>query len=256
MYKRDQIMFNPQDESDQEDLSDHDEEVLAIPSASSSRARLQAADESDEDEDDAVEEAPRRKRKDKKKVDVSGKGRFGKTSDDEDELEESGSGDSEDDDEEGWGRSYYSRPSTRKEKEKEGEYDEKKEEEKEMEAREARRLARKAREGIATADFGLDDGLLETEVQVPTGKDEAPERSSVPAVPPPETTDPSLLIKHMELHEPLKIALIREWPLVVRKLEKTARGMKAIAAETEGNESLHKGLGWLHYREQSSTQVF
>lgn len=52
----------------------------------------------------------------------------------------------------------------------------------------------------------------------------------------------------MQSHEPLKLALARDFSLVLRKLKKTARGIKAMEAEAEGEESLHKGLGWLHYQ--------
>lgn len=64
----------------------------------------------------------------------------------------------------------------------------------------------------------------------------------------PETKDPEILIRHLESHEPVKLALARDYPLVVQKLEKTAKGIQAMMEEAEGEESLHKGLGWLHYR--------
>lgn len=54
----------------------------------------------------------------------------------------------------------------------------------------------------------------------------------------------------MQFHEPLKLALARDFPLVVRKLHKTAKGIKKMSKEAEGEESLHKGLGWLHYRKR------
>jgi U3 small nucleolar RNA-associated protein 3 len=65
------------------------------------------------------------------------------------------------------------------------------------------------------------------------------------SVPVPETDDPAILLRHMESHEPLKLALVRDYPLIVHRLEKTARGIKKMMAE---REDLHKGLGWLHYR--------
>lgn len=56
----------------------------------------------------------------------------------------------------GWGRSYYSRPSTRREKEElRGEYDEKKEEDRELELKEVKRMQRKSREKLAGDDWGL-----------------------------------------------------------------------------------------------------
>lgn len=86
-------------------------------------------------------------------------------------------------------------------------------------------------------------------------KDEDTVTSTVPV---PETSDPAALIRHLEAHEPVKIALARDYPLVVQKLEKTAKGIEAMMQEDEGEEKLHKGLGWLHYRESttSSTHKF
>lgn len=52
----------------------------------------------------------------------------------------------------------------------------------------------------------------------------------------------------MQSHEPVKLALARDFPLMVHKLRKTAKGIKGMMDEKEGEESLHKGLGWLHYR--------
>jgi U3 small nucleolar RNA-associated protein 3 len=68
-------------------------------------------------------------------------------------------------------------------------------------------------------------------------------------VPVPETNDPAVLLRHMEAHEPLKLALARDYPLVVHRLEKTARGIRRMMAD--GEADLHKGLGWLHYRSSS-----
>lgn len=67
-------------------------------------------------------------------------------------------------------------------------------------------------------------------------------------VPVPETADPTTLIRYMETNEPVKLGLIRDFPLMVRRLEKTARGIQKMEEEKKGEESLHKGLGWLHYR--------
>jgi len=69
-----------------------------------------------------------------------------------------------------------------------------------------------------------------------------------PKVVAPETEDPATLICHLQAYEPVKLALARDLPLTVRKIEKTARGIKGMMEEEEGEESLHKGLGWLHYR--------
>lgn len=168
-------MFNPQDESD-DDLGPDGEEVLSLekakPSGKKARQReMQAAFDAENDEDEDHEEMVPKKRKEKSKPDMSKKGRFGKpvvSSDEEDEGGQGSSGSSgsgSDTDEERWGRQYYSRPSTRKEKEElRGEVDvEKREEEREMEVREVRRLQRKAREGMGGDDWGFADGEGEEE---------------------------------------------------------------------------------------------
>ncbi|ORY30608.1 Sas10 C-terminal domain-domain-containing protein [Naematelia encephala] len=249
MFKRDQIMFNPQDESDDDDVNgDTGEEVFSLTSSKSRRQRAEEEDQEEEDEGEDEEEVPQpKRRKDKVKVDLSGKGRFGKPiedSDDDEEEDASGSGSDSEDDEEGWGRQYYSRPSNRREKEKEDEYDEKREEEREMEEREVRRLQRKAREGLSGDDWGL--GQADTIETLPIGVVEVEE--ATPVVPVPTTSDPVGLIRHLEAYAPVKLALARDFPLVVRKLEKTARGIKKMNKEKDGEESLHKGLGWLHYQ--------
>lgn len=60
------------------------------------------------------------------------------------------------------------------------------------------------------------------------------------------------LIRHLESNEPVKLALARDLPLTIRTVEKTARGIKKMMDEEEGQGNLHKGLGWLHYRESTS----
>ena len=164
IFRRDQILFNPQDESDgDDDMGPEGEEVLSL----NLPRRKDTEEEEEEDQGEYVDEeempavAPKSKAQ-KKKEDLKTKGRFGKaveSSDDEDLASGSGSGSgsgSEDEDEEGWGRSYYSRPSSRKEKEElRGEYDESKEEARELELQEVKRLQRKSREKLAGDDWGL-----------------------------------------------------------------------------------------------------
>lgn len=81
---------------------------------------------------------------------------------------------------------------------------------------------------------------------------------SAPA--PPADADPSKLISHLALHDPLKLALARDFPLVVRKLQKTERGIKrmqkdAARVQKPGDmPQLNQGLGWLHYREHIPNQ--
>lgn len=244
MFKRDQISFNPQDDEEDDDVNaGQGEEVLGL-----DVPRFNDEDEEEDDFEDDEEVAPKvKQRKLKAKPDNSTKGRFGKEDvssddyddDEEEDEEESGS----EEEEEGWGRQYYSRPSTRRAKEKEDEYDEKREEERDMEEKEVRRLQRRAREALAEDDWGLDDVEVEY-AAAPTAEEE-----TAAPVPVPETSDPDTLIRHLQAHEPLKLALARDFPLVLHRLKKTARGIKKMSAEAEGEESLHKGLGWLHYRE-------
>lgn len=173
-------MFNPQDESDGEDDFGQDgEEVLSLKlrkGRDDIEEDYEDVEDDEEEEEEEDEEMPTLSKKEKAKAkaknDLLTKGRFGKpivSSDEEDEASGSGSGSgSSDEDEEGWGRSYYSRPSSRKEKEDlRGEYDEKKEEEREMEIKEVKRLQRKAREGLADDDWGLVDDAEEPEPYVP-----------------------------------------------------------------------------------------
>lgn len=84
-----------------------------------------------------------------------------------------------------------------------------------------------------------------------TRKDDEDEVAPAP-VAAPETSDPAVLLRHLEAHEPVKLALARDLPLIVHKLQKTAKGIAEMSKEAEGEESLHKGLGWLHYRECTS----
>ena len=254
MYKRDQIMFDQQAESD-EDLDDGGEEIMAIPSRRR-RSEINAEEDEDEEafEEDDFAAAPAKKaRKDKVKADTSGKGRFGKPVVDSDDSDADGSGSGSgsgsdsgsESEEEGWGRQYYAMPSNRREKQDRNgdEYDEQREQDRELEEREVRRLQRKAREALSAEDYGLEDEVIVAKhaaAEVEEDKAEA-------AVPVPESSDPSVLLRHMETHDPVKLALAREWPLVVEKLEKTQRGMRKVELQQEGQ--LHKGLGWLHYRE-------
>lgn len=113
-----------------------------------------------DDEEDEELEAPAKKSRKAKAKDTTLRGRFAKTSSDE-ESDADDSDDESDPDAEGWGRSYYSRPSTRREREDDqltGEDAERREEERELELNEVKRLQRKLRQGIrGEDDWGLDD---------------------------------------------------------------------------------------------------
>lgn len=94
---------------------------------------------------------------------------------------------------------------------------------------------------------------MQTDICRPAKDDDEEETKA--AVPVPETKEPAALVRHLAAHEPLKLALVRDFPLVLRKLKKTAKGIKAMSAEAVGEESLHKGLGWLHYRKLRSIPI-
>ncbi|EIW67504.1 hypothetical protein TREMEDRAFT_69614 [Tremella mesenterica DSM 1558] len=256
MFKRDRIMFDHQSDSSSND----EEEVLALPdNPRLDHRQIHEDDEVEDEEEEEVEDERRekKKRKDKKRIDVSTKGRYGKVqvSDESDGQDEVTNGepsrDTDDSDqsesEEGWGRSYYSRPSTRKEKESQGVLDEKREEERELEEKEVKRLQRKARESLGEEDWGLDD--LDDMGRVDMNGNDDPIEEEKPAPPPvPETSDPVVILKHMELHDPLKLALARDYPLMLDRLERTAEGVGKMEEEKDGEGNLHKPLGWLHYQ--------
>ncbi|OCF75397.1 U3 small nucleolar RNA-associated protein 3 [Kwoniella mangroviensis CBS 8886] len=251
MFKRDQISFNPQDESDDDDINANEgEEVLSLDLPKKSRKQLQREQEDQEDDDNEEEvEITKKQRKEKKNTpDLNGKGRFGKpieSSDEDDDSEGSDSGSDEDSEDENWGRQYYSKPSNRREKEDGRVDDEKREEEREMEEREVRRLQKKAREALDAEDFGFVQDDLSEPAEVEKIAEAEPQSKTIPA--PPKTNDPVALLRHLEAHEPVKLALARDFPLIVKKLEKTSRGIKKME-EQKGDGELHKGLGWLHYQ--------
>ncbi len=65
----------------------------------------------------------------------------------------------------------------------------------------------------------------------------------------PTTTDPAALLAHMAVHDPVKLALTRELPLVAARLEKTERGIARMEAEAEAGEpAAPPGFAWMHYR--------
>lgn len=229
------------------------------------------------------------------------KGRYGKTSDDEQDDDDGSAATSEDDDE-NWGRSYYSRPSTRRARDDAGDVDaeeaERKEEERELEEQEAKRIQRRTREhvGSRAEDWGLDDVLDgvsgETTAAPKRGKKQRAASAKDASHPgadkdtmsedvteAQEGASSQILLDRMALRDPLKLALAREWPLVVRKLRKSQRGIRRMLglpasadeptdASTNGaatggpgkealalmgpgarliSDDLHHGLGWAHY---------
>ena len=159
MFKRDQITFDRQDDSDDDVNANQGEEVLGLNLPS------QEGDSGNEngEEKHPEQEFKSKKRKTKIKPDISTKGRFGKPIPNSDDEVSVGSS-LEDEDERDWGRQYYSRPSNRREKEKD-EYDETREEDRELEEKEVRRLQKKARQSMSGAEVW---GFTDTDLLEPT----------------------------------------------------------------------------------------
>ncbi len=165
-HTRDKVSLNNErGGSDDEDyLTGQTEEVFGL-------NLPEERDDVEEEEEYDEEPVVKKGRKVKPVKDDSHRGRFGKAavdSDDSDEDDEESEEDSEDDpDAEGWGRSYYSRPSTRREKDTgTTEDEEKREEERKLELLEAKRLQRKARMAMKSEeDWGLEALKAEKEVE-------------------------------------------------------------------------------------------
>jgi len=170
MHDRDKILLGDDaDEprqsnaaNDDDDLiSDRGQEVfsLNLPRQRDAEEEYDQETYDDEDEDDVA--SKKKGRKTKVKADVSHKGRYGKSDSDDSADEEAAS--SDDPDAESWGRSYYSRPSTRRGRDMEddegyGSEEDRKEEERMLEEKEVKRLQRKMRIVIdGDADWGFDE---------------------------------------------------------------------------------------------------
>jgi U3 small nucleolar RNA-associated protein 3 len=168
MHDRDKIMLGDDvdeprqandNDQDEDFLSDRGQEVFSL----NLPRQEDAEEEYDQDEDDEEEDLiPVKKgRKTKIKPDVSTKGRYGKSDSDDSADEDAAS--SDDPDAESWGRSYYSRPSTRRGRDMEdddgyGTDEDRKEEERMLEEKEVKRLQRKMRSVIeGDADWGFDE---------------------------------------------------------------------------------------------------
>jgi U3 small nucleolar RNA-associated protein 3 len=163
MHQRDKIVLGddhdepgqPAEQDDDDILAERGQEVFSL-----NLPKRDAEQDYDEayDDDEVDDVAPVKKgRKAKVKPDVSNKGRYGKSDSEDDEDDEAAS--SDDPDAESWGRSYYSRPSTRRGREMEEENsDEEKEEERMLEEKEVKRLQRKMRSVIeGDEDWGFDE---------------------------------------------------------------------------------------------------
>ncbi|KAJ9122682.1 hypothetical protein QFC24_004111 [Naganishia onofrii] len=261
MHNRDKISLAPERVADDEEdfIDNQGEEVFSL-NLPTEEGEDQLEDEYDEEE----EEAPAPKaRKSKPAEDKSKKGRYAKESDDDESLgftdEESESDEDEDRAEESWGRQYYAKPSNRYARDAEDDdYDSDKELSKNLYAQESEALQKNIRRSMkGDEDFGLEEIDDEAPahpdaVKFSLDRAQPSKKSTTPA--PPADADPTKLTNHLAVNEPVKLALARDFPLVVRKLQKTERGIKkmqqdaAIAAKHGGMPQLNQGLGWLHYQ--------
>ncbi|KAJ9101026.1 hypothetical protein QFC20_005310 [Naganishia adeliensis] len=263
MHNRDKISLAPEQASDDEEdfIGNQGEEVLGLNLPDEDEEPAYDEDEYDEEEE---EELPVKKgRKVKAMEDKTKKGRYGKDSDDDESLgftdEESEADEDEDRGEESWGRQYYAKPSNRYARDADDDdYDSDKELSKSLYAQESEALQKSIRRSMkGEEDFGLDEVEEESAtkadiVKFSLDRKQPTKKAAAPA--PPADADPSKLITHLALHDPLKLALARDFPLVVRKLQKTERGIKRMqkdAARAQGAgdmPQLNQGLGWLHYQ--------
>lgn len=263
MYQRDKVLLGDDEEQGQEPqgdddfLADRGDEVfgLKLPNHDNDEEGSDGEDYEDYEEDEDEVPVPKG-RQPKSKPDVSHKGRYGK---DESSDEDNEAASSDDPDAESWGRSYYSRPSTRRGRDLDEGYgvdEEDKEEERMLEEKEAKRLQRKLRSAIqADDDWGLDEldepTVKHTDATVSSTQLQQPDTdTSLPS----DTPVPKL-VNHLVYNEPVKLALARDFPLVVAKLQKTERGIKRLEQQ-DGLQppmnALNGGLGWFHYRESLS----
>ncbi|KAJ9113838.1 hypothetical protein QFC19_000031 [Naganishia cerealis] len=263
MHNRDKISLAPDQVSDDEEdlIGNQGEEVfsLNLPNGDED-GDDQYEDDYDEEEE---EEVPTPKtRKSKAMEDKSKKGRYAKDSDDDEALgftdEESDDDEDEDRGEESWGRQYYAKPSNRYARDADNDdYDSDKELSKTLYAQESEALQKNIRRSMkGDEDFGLEEieeaPAHADAVKFSLDRAQPTKKSTAPA--PPADADPTKLINHLAVNEPLKLALARDFPLVVRKLQKTERGIKkmqqdaASAAKHGDMPQLNQGLGWLHYQ--------
>ncbi|CDZ97987.1 Disrupter of silencing SAS10 [Phaffia rhodozyma] len=229
-----------------------------------------AGSEDEDDDDDSNEiyydgeehpdtsEVVPRARKAKAKADSTPKGRYAKpepTSSDEDELSDGsdeddsdsgrsdqiGGGDDSEDEDETWGANpsaYYARPSTRRAREGSDSGDEDLEERRAMEEREAKVLQRKMREGMGRGDFGIDEGFTLADDDA----EEEGEKQVESDVPLP--TDPAALLRHLELTNPLTLALAREWADLADRLPRVTEAFNNQSKDDPDHPAL--GMSALH----------
>ncbi|KAG8682746.1 hypothetical protein FRC09_016552, partial [Ceratobasidium sp. 395] len=197
------------------DEFDQDDEVFGLDGVGGSSSE----DEEDEDEDDDFEDDPPAPSKSK------GKGKQTaqvESSDDSSDSEEELSH---------WGKSrsaYYADNSRV--------MDEDDTEAREMEEREGRRLQAKLIAEIGEDDWGYND--------VHDAEDVVDSLFAVP-VTPPLPTDKASLLRHMEKHDPLALALARDWEDTAYQVMETTAAVKEVGASNPDDPSL--GLMHLHH---------
>ncbi|KAG8773034.1 hypothetical protein FRC12_002764, partial [Ceratobasidium sp. 428] len=198
------------------DEFDQDDEVFGLDGVGVSSSE----DEEDKDEEDDFEDDPPAPSKSK------GKGKQtaqAESSDDSSDSEEELSH---------WGKSrsaYYADNSRV--------MDEDDTEAREMEEREGRRLQAKLIAEIGEDDWGYND--------VHDAEDVVGSLSAVP-VTPPLPTDKASLLRHMEKHDPLALALARDWEDTAYQVMETTAAVKEVGASNPDDPSL--GLMHLHHQ--------
>ncbi|KAG8775696.1 hypothetical protein FRC12_001325 [Ceratobasidium sp. 428] len=201
---------------DDGDEFDQDDEVFGLDGVGGTSSE----DEEDEDEDGDFEDDPPASSKSK------GKGKQtaqAESSDDASDSEEELSH---------WGKSrsaYYADNSRV--------MDEDDAEAREMEEREGRRLQAKSIAEIGEDDWGYND--------VHDAEDVVDSLSAVP-VTPPLPTDKASLLRHMEKHDPLALALARDWEDTAYQVMETTAAVKEVGASNPDDPSL--GLMHLHHQ--------
>ncbi|EJT98698.1 hypothetical protein DACRYDRAFT_110601 [Dacryopinax primogenitus] len=202
-------------ENDRVDEDTEDEEVFALKGISDCEDEGDLEEEeAEEDQDEELAAPPPRKSaksKSNAKSTVQDAG-LSSESEDEDESEE-----------ETWGTkksAYYTVPGEDEETEDE--------EARALETAEAKRLQRKAREGLEEDDFGL--GGVEDELEEVDAAMEEPapveKKQELPK-------DKEGLKRHLELHSPETLALAREWGDIVYRIGEIKKLIENQPADTE-----------------------
>ncbi|KAJ7288434.1 Sas10 C-terminal domain-containing protein [Mycena rebaudengoi] len=215
---RDKILLDGDDFGGEDDGDD--DEVFALDLDDDEEDEEQDEDMEDDNDEPVAKKKPTKSKKKSKPVPES-------------PSEE----DSEED--EAWGRgrsAYYSSNAAQ--------LDSDDEEGNELEEQEAKRLQAKSRDAMGDDDFGLDDAME------PTGMDVVEESAAaVDAVP----QDPKALIRHLEKTSPETLALARDWEHTAESLIKIRQ--KIATLELNEPDALSLGMVHLHYRKCTSSAL-